>query len=214
MTPKYNADERELIKLIHFFKKQADKLVKEGKLDEDQNQVKDACEKLLVRLEEHVINREEVTEQREKLKTIVQDNAQCPQCNQNSHLKFISVDTHAKGWKCNRYRCRRCNIEFTWNRPNNPWDMIVFMENLIEDIKGMLLSQNESYTLEKESVEMMAQLEQTLSKIKPAVETVDKAFNEMKARDKEMSKLIHDFKNYLLIEKVKMNSWNPQTGEA
>ncbi len=70
-------------------------------------------------------------QQHENLKKIVRDNAECPKCKRSDQLKPKGLDPNEKGWKMNRYRCRRCNIAFTWNRPNNPWDMLEFVEDML-----------------------------------------------------------------------------------
>ena len=119
-------NEREVIKLISFFRKRAERMIEEGTLSAEEQEVTTSCKKLEDSLYLHAANREAVLEKREQLSAIVKDNAACPQCESNMHLKFVTVDKNEKGWKSNRYRCRKCNIAFTWNRPNNPWDLVPY----------------------------------------------------------------------------------------
>src|SRR6478609_8196716 len=116
MNQQLNPRERELVKAATQFKKRALNLMKADKLSEEHQQVVQACDKLLDQITAHAQTRTEIVRQHEELKKLVQDHAQCPRCQSNANLKFRSVDTtHEKGWKMNRYRCRRCNIDFTWN---------------------------------------------------------------------------------------------------
>jgi chromosome segregation ATPase len=212
MNPNFKENERELVKLVNHFRKRAEKLIKEGKLGEEHAQVSEACERLVNKLDLHAQSRARILEQREALKHLVKDNAVCPKCHTVNHLKHIGEVTHEKGWKNNRYRCRKCNIEFTWNRPNNPWDMIRFMENVISELEAGMAS------LPPESAEetkgLIEQMQEGLGRLKPVIEGADSEYEEFREREQEMAKLINDFKSYLLIEKIKMDSWNQQVGEG
>lgn len=201
-----NKNERELVKLATFFIKNTEKLVSEGRLDEEHTKVVDACNSLIEKIYAHAEAREAVIKNRESLNTLIKDNASCPRCNKNSHLKLIGVDTEEK-WKCNRYKCRRCNIQFTWNRPNNPWDMIPFTEALIDELESKIRN-TEGPEEAKEQIQGSIELmRNNLSKIKEVVEDSNTEYNEMMERDLEMSKMVHEFKNFLLIEKIKLDTW-------
>jgi hypothetical protein len=50
-------------------------------------------------------------------------------------------------------------------------------------------------------------MQSNLDKLKPVIEAHDKDFEEMRHRDEEMDRLVHEFKNTLLIEKIKMDTW-------
>jgi vacuolar-type H+-ATPase subunit H len=212
MNPHFKDNERELVKLVNHFRKRAEKLVTEGKLGEEHLQVSEACQRLVEKLDVHAQGRGKIMEQREALGNIVKDNASCPTCNKMNQLKHIGVVTHEKGWKNNRYRCRSCNIEFTWNRPNNPWDMIKFLESVINDLRSNLHQMNQE--AQEQSQSLIEQMEDGLSRLKPVIEDADREYEEFRQRDLEMTKLINDFKNYLLIEKIKMDSWNSEVGES
>jgi phage terminase small subunit len=212
MNPHLKDNERELVKLVNHFKKRSEKLIDEGKLGEEHRQVGEACERLVTKLDQHAQGRTRILEQREALKHLVKDNAVCPKCNTMGHLKHMGEVTHEKGWKNNRYRCRRCNIEFTWNRPNNPWDMILFMEHVIRELETGLEQMNPETA--EETKDLIAQMQDGLSKLRPVIENSDAEYEEFKARDIEMAKLINEFKSYLLIEKIKMDSWNQEIGQG
>ena len=50
-------------------------------------------------------------------------------------------------------------------------------------------------------------MKQNLDKLKPVIEAHDSDYQNLQAREEEMERLLHEFKNSLMIEKIKMNSW-------
>ena len=131
MNKHFKANERELIKVATFFKKQSKKLIFEGKIGEEHKTVEEAVDRFIEHMNTHANIRAFVLEQRDYLNKLVKDNAQCPQCHTNNMLKFAGTEKNEKGWKSNRYKCRKCNIIFTWNMPSNPWDMIQYIEEVL-----------------------------------------------------------------------------------
>ena len=105
MGPNLKENERELIKLINFFRKRAEILIKTDKLDAEYIKLIEACEKLVGQLAAHAEHRAEILLQRETLKNIIKDNAACPKCQKSNQLKLIGVDKNDKGWKSNKYKC-------------------------------------------------------------------------------------------------------------
>jgi hypothetical protein len=205
MNQKLKDNERELVKIVNFFRKKAEKLLKEGKLSPEHAQIVSACENLVGKLEANANVRHEVIQRRETIKGIIKDQAVCPKCGKNTHLKFIGTDKNEKGWESNKYKCRKCNIEFVWNRPNNAWDMIPYLEELIKELEGKMQTGDEAS--KQQLQEMILQMQQTIEKLRPLIESSDKEFSEMEIQAVAMSKMIHEFKNHLLIEKIRMDSW-------
>lgn len=207
MMNQLKEDERELVKLANYFKKKAEKLILEGKLPPEHQQVMEACDRLIKTIYDHSALRDEISKKRETIKSSIKDFAICPHCNSNEYLKFIGVDSNEKGYKFNKYKCRRCNIQFSWNRPNNPWDMIAFTEDLLAEFHKKI--EEQSSPDEKEASEQMIhQLEGNLNLVRPIIKQSDQEFEDMKTRDEEISKMIKEFKNYLLIQKVLIDSIN------
>jgi DNA repair exonuclease SbcCD ATPase subunit len=206
MNPDFKDNERELIRLITFFKKRADKLITEGALEVEHEKLISACEKLVDTLTIHAENRSKVMEQRELIKNLVKDNAVCPKCGKNTHLKTHGTEKHENGWTCNVYRCRRCNIEFVWTAPNNAWDMIAYLEQSISQMEAKMLDEVSDESREQ-SQEMMTQMKGNVEKLKLVIESSDAEYEDMKQRDTEISKMVHEFKNHLLIEKIRMDTW-------
>lgn len=207
MNKHFKPNERELVKVATFFKKQSKKLIAEGKLGEENKSVEEAVDRFIEHMEKHANTRTFILEQRDYLRKLVKDNAQCPQCHSRDMLKLSGTEKNEKGWKSNRYKCRKCNIYFTWNMPNNPWDMIQYIE---EVLLAMRLKHENTETPEAEKQEALAtiaSLKANLDKLKPVIEAHDQEFNELQKRETEMEKLIHEFKNSLLIEKIKMDTW-------
>ena len=210
MPPTLNTRERELVKAANQFKKRAQNLVKAGKLTEEHFKVVAACDQLLDQVHQHAERRATIEAQHEQLRKLVQDNAQCPRCKTNANLKLAGVFTDEHGWKLNKYRCRRCNIEFVWNRPNNPWDMLKFIEALLVQLDGNLEANVGEPAARQQTLLMREQVMQNLSKLKPVVETADENLREVRQKDEEMAQMLHEFKNYLLIETIKLDTWENQ----
>jgi hypothetical protein len=122
-------------------------------------------------------------------------------------LKFVGIDKHPQGWKCNKYKCRKCNIEFVWSRPNNPWDMIPYVEGFVKELQQKIESEATPEDEKQLAFETVNQMQGNLDKLKPVIEASDLDFNELNERDEEMAKMIHEFKNHLLIIKIKMDTW-------
>lgn len=207
MNKHFKSNERELVKVATFFKKQSKKLIEEGKLGEEHKKVEEAVDRFVDHMEQHANARAFILEQRETLTKLVKDDAACPTCNKKDMLKQVGVEKNEKGWKSNRYKCRRCNIEFTWNRPNNPWDMIAY----IEEVMAMLRAKaEEPGTSDAEKVQLAGGIESmnaNLEKLKPVIDAHNAEYQALQTREAEMEKLIHEFKNSLLIEKIKMDTW-------
>jgi hypothetical protein len=208
MTNKhFKSNERELVKVATYFKRQSKMLIEAGKLGEEHKSVEEAVDRFVEQMSQHANARAAILEQREYLKSLVKDNAVCPRCNTRDKLKLSGTEKNEKGWTSNRYRCRKCNIQFTWNRPNNPWDMIAYIEELLHALQA---KQSESQTTPEEqehSAATIQHMEENLAKLKPVIEAHDQEFREMLARDEEMEKIIQEFKKSLLIEKIKMDTW-------
>lgn len=207
MNKNFKVNERELVKVATFFKKQSRKLIEEGRLGEEHHKVEDAVDRFVEHMESHANARATILEQRETIAKLIKDDAVCPNCQKKDLLKFAGIEKNEKGWKSNRYKCRRCNIEFTWNRPNNPWDMIRYMEEIIQTL---LLKASDPATSPQEKEQILSGIESmkaNLEKLKPVIDEHDAAYQALQKRDEEMEKLIHEFKNSLMIEKIKMDTW-------
>lgn len=207
MNKHFKPNERELVKVATYFKKQSRKLIAEGKLGEENKKVEEAVDRFIDHMNQHANARAFILEQREYLKKLVKDNAQCPQCHSRDMLKLAGSEKNDKGWKSNRYKCRKCNIFFTWNMPNNPWDMIAYIQEVLQTLR---LKNENAATPDKEKEEMqgtISTMQGNLDKLKPVIDAHDQEYNDLQSREAEMEKLIHEFKNSLLIEKIKMDTW-------
>lgn len=211
MHQSLKANERELIKLIKFFRKRADQLIQEGQLSEEHQQLGVACEKLTTQILNHASLREQVTTKRDKLRQLIKDNASCPKCKQGNQLKLTGSGRHEQGWKSNKYKCRRCNIEFLWSKPNNPWDMVIFLDQYIAEMQENVANESLPEEIRRQSSQVITQLEQSLAQLKPVLEGSDQEMADLETTEVEMSKMIHQFTNYLQIEKIKLNTWQDPT---
>ena len=211
MNPNLKSNERELVKLATFFKKQSRTLIDLGKLGEEHRKVEEAVDHFIRQMEFHADNRALIQQQREQLSKLVKDNAVCPKCNTSDKLRHVGTEKNEKGWKSNRYKCRKCNIQFTWNRPNNPWDMIKFIEEIILETEEKLEKENVSEEEREQTRSGLAAMQGNLARLKPVIDAHDAEYDAIVARDNEMERLIHEFKNSLLIEKIKMDTWENKT---
>lgn len=206
MNNALKANERELIKLIRFFSKRASQLMEAGELTQEHEQLTKACENLEQQLLTHANNRTAILDKRARLEKVVEDNARCPKCAKADMLKANGVATNEHGWKCNTYRCRRCNTTFTWNRPNNPWHMTEFLELYIKELE-QALTQEMPEEMREHTETAIAQLQDSLFRLRPVLQTSDEEVEALAAKEEEMDKMIHQFKNYLLIEKIKLDTY-------
>lgn len=204
MNQNLKPEERELVKLVQYFKKRAEVLIIENKLDDEYKQMLDTCDKLVEQLDAHALNRATVFAEREQLQDMIKDNAKCPKCNSNELLKVIGFDTNAQGWKSNKYKCRRCNIAFVWNTPNNPWDMIPYVEKFVIEMEQKLADQPD----ENSHVNTLAieQMKANIAKLKPVVDASDLDLKELEERETHMADMVHKFKKHLMIEKIRMEN--------
>lgn len=207
MNQNLKSNERELVKVATFFKRQSRKLIDAGKLGEEHHQVAETVDRFIAQMEEHANARAQILADRQTLKKLVKDDPSCPRCRTNDKLKPAGIEKDSNGWTSNRYKCRKCNIQFTWNRPNNPWDMIAYIEAVIAEFEARLGSEGLEPAERDQLITGIASMRANLDQLKPVIEAHDNEFNKLKERDLEMEKIIHEFKNSLLIEKIKMNTW-------
>jgi hypothetical protein len=207
MNPNFKSNERELVKIAIFFKKESKRLIEEGKLGEEHKKVEEAVDRFIDHIEQHANTRQSILEQRESLTKLVKDDASCPTCNKKDMLKLVGTESNEKNWKSNRYRCRRCNIEFTWNRPNNPWDMLEYIQAVLEMMGQRVLDPNISEE-EKEQIRgAIESMEGNVGRLRPVIDAHNVEWDALQKREEEMERLVHEFKNTLLIEKIKMDTW-------
>lgn len=208
MQNDFKPEERELIRVVNYFKKRSRQLIEEGKLSEVHSNVEQAVDRFVQHLALHAEARTTILAQREELRKVVRDNAECPKCAGRDMLKQTAVEENEKGWKSNRYKCRRCNILFTWNRPNNPWDMVGYFEEVLLTLQ-LKIADATATPEEKQYLEVgVSSLTAYLDKMKPVLAAHDREYQDYLQREEEMSRLVHEFKNSLLIEKIKMEAWD------
>lgn len=204
MDTNLKPEERELIKLVNYFRKRGEVMIIENKLGEEYKQMLETCDKLVEQLQIHARNRDAVEKERELLRSMVKDNAQCPTCNSAAQLKVIGTEKNEQGWQSNKYKCRKCNITFVWNTPNNPWDMIPYVEQFISRMEVRLSSGEEDETSRTRTSAALEQMKMNLDKLKPVVEASDKDWAELQEREQTMSEMVRKFKKHLLIEKIRL----------
>jgi hypothetical protein len=206
MDQNLKPEERELVKLVNYFKKRGEILIIENKLGDEYSQMLETCDKLVEQLQLHAKNRETVLKEREQLQNMVRDNAKCPSCNSNEMIKVIGVEKNEQGWKSNKYKCRRCNITFVWNTPNNPWDMIPYVEQFVVNMQNRLEEEGLDEASKTNTALALEQMKNNIAKLKPVVEASDRDLAELEERETQMADMVHKFKKHLMIEKIKLEN--------
>ena len=204
MEQNLKTEERELVKLVQYFKKRAQILISEDKLDDAYSQMLDTCDKLSEQLFLHAKNRDTILGEREQLEGMIKDNAKCPKCNSNEMLKIIGFETSPEGWKSNKYKCRRCNIAFVWNAPNNPWDMIPYVEKFIKNTEEKIKDLDPTDETIEAILAGLDAMKANLAKLKPVAEASDLDMKDLEERELQMADMVHKFKKHLMIEKIKI----------
>jgi hypothetical protein len=207
MNKYFKPHERELVKVVNFFKRQSKKLIGEGKLGEEHKKIEDTVDRFIEQIEHHANTRAFILEQRVYLNRLVKDDAECPKCHTKDMIKLVGTERNEKGWKSNRYKCRKCNIQFTWDKPNNPWDMIHYIQNILQTFRSKHDDESTSADEKEELATAIASTQGNLDKLTPVIDAHDREYNDLQLRESEMERLIHEFKNSLLIEKIKMDTW-------
>jgi hypothetical protein len=206
MEQNLKPEERELVKLVQYFKKRAQILIAEDKLDDEYRQMMETCDKLIEQLNLHARNRGLILAEREQLENMIKDNARCPKCSSNEKLKLSGTDTNEEGWKSNKYKCRRCNIEFVWNAPNNPWHMIPYVEKFISNTEKKLSEQDKNDPNYEPTAQMIEGMKINLERLRPVVIASDTDMKELEEREIQMTELVQKMKKHLMIEKIKMEN--------
>ncbi len=206
MSDNLNAEEREVVKLIGFFKKRALLLIDENKLDMAYNQLIETCDKFVDQLNLHAEKRNAILQNRDTLKGLIKDNARCPQCESSDMLKMVGTDKSDRGLISNKYKCRKCNIEFVWNAPNNPGDMVVYVEQVISEMEKRLADEPMDAAAKEHLNASLDQAKENLEKFRPVVIASQQDLEELEERDREMTALVNQFKKHLMIEKIKMEN--------
>jgi len=206
MSEHLSQEEREVVKLVGFFKKRAMLLIGENKLDMAYNQLIETCDKFVEQLNLHAEKRQAIWMNRDTLNALVKDNAKCPECQSNEQMKHTGTDKNEQGLTSNKYKCRRCNIEFVWKAPNNPGDMVIYVEQVIADMEDKLKNEAMNELSREHLTAALEQAKENLGKFKPVVLASQQDLAELEARDQEMTSLVNQFKKHLMIEKIKMEN--------
>ena len=208
MEDSLKENEKELIRLIKFFRERAEELIEKGKLSPEHEQLISSCEKIVAAIYAHANTRENLLLRRQVLTNIVKDNAVCKQCHKSDYLTITGSEKDSNNLEFNTYFCSNCSIGFRWSRPNNPWDMVRFIENVMNSLKESEATSSDSYKQEIET--SLLQLEEGLSKLKPVVESSDREYQEFQIKETEFEDTIHSFRNHLLMQKMKMEAFDNQ----
>ncbi len=85
--------------------------------------------------------------------------------------------------------------------------MIQYIEEILETLRLKYDDSATSFSEKEELSKAIESMNTNLDKLKPVIDAHNEEYNALQTRDLEMEKLIHEFKNSLLIEKIKMDTW-------
>ena len=91
--------------------------------------------------------------------------------------------------------------------------MISFINEMVAVL--MLKSNGKDVTEseKKETDHLVQSMQSNVHALQSAISGHDLEYRAIVEKDTEMEKLIHEFKNMLLIEKIKMDTWENKTGK-
>ena len=93
--------------------------------------------------------------------------------------------------------------------------MIEHIEEVLQQLRPKSMDGFAGPEEKEQAAEAIESMQANLDKLKPVIDAHDKDYAELRTRESEMEKLIHEFKNSLMIEKIKMNTWeNRRTSDA
>jgi len=85
--------------------------------------------------------------------------------------------------------------------------MIQYIEEVIDTL---MLKSGEPGISQEEKAQIQTGIENmqaNLAKLKPVIDAHNAEYEALQKREAEMEKLIHEFKNSLMIERIKLDTW-------
>jgi transposase-like protein len=199
----YKTEEKDVLRLIKNLAKTLQERSGEEQ-NEEMQQFMTACESFEKQIKAHAEYRSVILNARQHLSEMIKEDAVCPRCHSREFLKPAGTEINDKGWKSNRYKCRRCNITFVWNTPNNPWDIIPYAEDFIKQVETRITAGSEGENGTESLMPALEKMRESLEQLKPVVETSDKQYAEFEEREKALSDLVHEFRKQLMIKKIQL----------
>ena len=84
--------------------------------------------------------------------------------------------------------------------------MLEYIEEMLAQMRAKLEA-GSAETDTDQTRQAIGVMQQNLDKLKPIVDAHDKDYYELQSREAEMERFLHEFKNSLMIEKIKMDTW-------
>ena len=85
--------------------------------------------------------------------------------------------------------------------------MLEYIEEMLAQMRAKLEAGSVAETDTDQTRQAIDVMQQNLDKLKPIVDAHDKDYYELQSREQEMERFLHEFKNSLMIEKIKMDTW-------
>lgn len=90
--------------------------------------------------------------------------------------------------------------------------MIEYIEEVLQNLQAKYVDIPEGEERDQFAAAING-MQANLDKLRPVINAHNKEYMDLQEREQEMEKLIHEFKNSLLIEKIKMDIWENKTGK-
>ncbi len=85
--------------------------------------------------------------------------------------------------------------------------MIEYIQEVLGQMERNAEDASASEGDKAQNLEMIVSMQANLEKLKPVIDAHDKDYHDLQHRELEMERLLHEFKNSLMIEKIKMDTW-------
>ncbi|MFH1004192.1 MAG: hypothetical protein V1781_01640 [Bacteroidota bacterium] len=189
-------DEKELLSLIFYHRRQYENTkIRQGGLHPDDIQIMELLDKgetMLKSISLERKNREEI-----KQKPI---RTNCPKCNIEKERNPIGEEKSEHGYMCNNYHCDECKIDYMDFKPNNAKDQLSWFEEFM----AVLEKHKEDMTkMPNEFTQSVIELKKQGEIFKKACEEEEEALINLQQAEQKQSKAIAQYRDYLLIAKVK-----------
>jgi hypothetical protein len=85
--------------------------------------------------------------------------------------------------------------------------MIEHIEEVLQQLRSKLSEESTQAHDKEQATAVIENMQANLDKLRPVIDAHNKDYGDLQAREDEMERLIHEFRNSLLIEKIKMDTW-------
>lgn len=205
----FTEDELELLDLIDYFKKKTIRLEIQGKRLQDHDE-------FIYRLEhmKNVVIQNKVYVNEFLNPQINEISLECPNCSQFTHIQQTGVaEKNSKGLLCNEYYCAGCKKSFLHYFPNNDRDQLKWYKEIILQFERISNDKRFSaFTVEFK--DRVTDMRKSYNRMKNAIKAEKNIVIGLEQANATVRKIISEYRNMLLVEKMKEHLWSGEIGEC